>query len=123
MTVAWEAAHVGAQLGDDHLGGALGDARNRAQKLTLALERAHALLDLCRERADRLIQVLDVRKQMGDQQRVVVAKAPLQRLAQQRQLRAQLAFGQIRELGGIRGARDQRLDHALSGDAEDLTGH
>src|SRR5207245_10432770 len=70
VTVAWEAIHVGAQLGDDHLRGALGDARNRAQKLTLALERAHALLDLCRERADRLVQVLDVRKQMGDQQRV-----------------------------------------------------
>src|SRR5690349_12712236 len=49
------AIHVGAELGDDHLGGALGDAGDRAQQLTLALERAHALLDLRRELPDRLV--------------------------------------------------------------------
>src|SRR5207244_7196796 len=55
VTVGGKAAHVWAQLGDDHLGGALGDAGNRAQKLTLALERAHALLDLPGELTNRLI--------------------------------------------------------------------
>jgi hypothetical protein len=35
VAVAWEAVHVGAELGQDHLGGALRDARDRAEQLTL----------------------------------------------------------------------------------------
>jgi hypothetical protein len=44
VTVGGEALDVAPELGDAHLGGALGDARDGARQLTLALERAHALL-------------------------------------------------------------------------------
>jgi hypothetical protein len=46
VAVTREAFHLGAELGQDHLGGALGDAGDRAEQFTLALEGANALLDL-----------------------------------------------------------------------------
>ena len=58
---------VGAQLGDDHLGRALSHPGDRAKQLDLTFERAHALLDLRRERVDRLVEILDVGEQVRDE--------------------------------------------------------
>jgi hypothetical protein len=39
VSVGRKALHVGPELGDDHLGGALTHPRDRAEQLDLALER------------------------------------------------------------------------------------
>jgi len=45
VVLAGEAAHVGRDLGQQHLGGALVDAGDAVQKLDLTRERARELLD------------------------------------------------------------------------------
>jgi hypothetical protein len=84
--VAWEAARVRSELGQHHLGGQPPDARDRLQQLKLRLERAQPLLDLRRQRSDRLVEVVDVGEQVRDEQRVVAREAALERLPQRRQL-------------------------------------
>jgi hypothetical protein len=66
-----EGAHVAAGLGDDHLGGAAADAGDRAQQLNRRRERAQLLLDHGRELVDRLVEVVDVRQDPPDDQRVL----------------------------------------------------
>jgi hypothetical protein len=95
VAVGWEASDVGPELGDDHLRGAIGDAGDDAEQLTLALERAHPLLDLTRELGGRLVEVLNVGEQVRDEHGVVLAEAALERRSQRRQLRSQLALGQV----------------------------
>src|SRR6266480_7475378 len=97
----WKALHVCSELGDDHLGGALGDAGDRREQLELMLERAQALLDLGRERIDRLVQVVDVGEQLRDQQRVVGGEAARECPAKLRQLSPQLAARKLRQRLGI----------------------
>jgi hypothetical protein len=122
VAVAGEAVHVGAELGQDHLGGALRDAGNRAEQLTLALERANALLDLCRQCGDRLVEVLDVREKVRDEQRVVGREASLEREPQGRQLRPQLALGELGERLGVRVTLAERAEHRLARGAEHVRG-
>ena len=87
-----ERAHVDADLGDQHLGGALLDAGDRHQQVTLAGERGDPLLDLGRQPVDRLVEEVDVREDLADDQRVLGVEAALERLAQRGDLLAQLAL-------------------------------
>ncbi len=52
--------HVDADLGDDDLGGALTDPRNRRQKLDLAGERQAGLVDANVQSSDHVGKVVDV---------------------------------------------------------------
>jgi len=117
VLVGREHAHVGADLGDQHLGGAALDAGDRAQQLNRRLERVNLLLDPTGQRVDVLLEFLDVREHPLEQEGVVLGEAVGERLAQLRQLLAQLALGQLGERLGIRLALDQRAHHRPAGDA------
>ena len=96
-----ERAHVDADLGDQHLGGALLDAGDRHQQLTLAGERGDPLLDLVREPVDRLVEEVDVREDLPDDQRVLGLEAALERLAERGDLLAQLPVREVGEHVGV----------------------
>ena len=87
-----ERVHVDADLGDQHLGGALLDAGDRHQQLTLPGERGDPLLDLARQPVDRLVEEVDVREDLRDDQRVLGVKAAHERLPERGDLLAQLAL-------------------------------
>ena len=68
-----------------------GDTRDRCQQLRLVRERDQPLLDLRGQRRDRLVQIVDVREDLRDDQRVVRFEVARERLPQRRQLLAQCA--------------------------------
>jgi hypothetical protein len=90
------------------------------QQVTLSRERGDLLLDLRGEPLDRLIEEVDVREDLADDQRVLVPEATDERLAQRRDLLAQLAVCQVREDLGIGGALAERVEHRPAGLAEDV---
>ena len=57
-----EGDHVDADLGDLHFVGALSDARDRHEQVTLAAERGDPLLNLDGEPVDRCVEEVDVRE-------------------------------------------------------------
>jgi hypothetical protein len=108
VSCAWVDGHVAAGLDDDHLGGASGDAGDRAERLDRLGERGDLLLDRAGGLGDRLVEVVDVGEDPSAEQRVVVVEAALQCLAQGRELRPQLALGEVGEQRWVGGAGDQR---------------
>ena len=122
VRVGREAAHVGADLGQQHLGGALVDAGDRVEQLQLMGERAGQLLDLRGQGCDRLIEEVDLRQHLSDQQRVMAGEAALERLPERGDLLAQRALGQLGEDLGVMGPGDQRVEHPPGGHAEHLGG-
>jgi len=107
-----ELGHVSAGLGDQHLGGATLNARDRAQQLDLlVVERAELLLDRLRQPVDRLVEEVHVGEDLHDDQGVLLAETPLQRFAQRGQLLAQLTAGQLGEHLRVGGARNERVEH------------
>jgi hypothetical protein len=84
-----EDAHVGADLGEDHFGGAPLHAGNRAQQLNGRLERGDARLDRVREQVDLLIEEVQVGQDRADQRRVQLVEAALERFPERRDLPAQ----------------------------------
>ena len=66
-----EAAHVGAELGQDRLGRALADAGDRVQLFQLTCERAGPPIDLLAKRLDDLVEVVEVGEDVRAEQRVV----------------------------------------------------
>ena len=80
VAIGREAAHVWAELREDHLCCAGGDAIDRGQQLSLVRERGEPLLNLLGQRGDRLVQVVDVREDLRDDQRVVRFEVPRERL-------------------------------------------
>jgi hypothetical protein len=97
---------VRADLGDDDLGAAALHAGDAAQQSDRRLERGDALLDRVREPLDRLVQEVQVGEDRADQQRVQVAKAPLERFTQRGHLLPQPALANsTRSLGSVLPAR------------------
>jgi hypothetical protein len=85
-------------------------------------ERGDHLVDAAIQGGDGAFQVLQVVKRQPDQQRVVVAEAASQRLAQLGELLAQLALGQLRQRLGVALAGDQGLEDRPARDAQDVSG-
>jgi hypothetical protein len=117
-----EAGHVGPDLGQDDFGGAPVDTREGVEQLDLRRQRGEALLDLPRQPLDGVLEVLNVREQFPDDERMVRAEAPLQGLAQLGELLAQLAAGEVGQRRRIPGALDESGEHRPAGDAEDFRG-
>ena len=115
-----EDAHVDADLGDDAFGGAPLHAGDRAQQLNGFLERGDLLRDHLGQRADLLIEEVDVRQDRSDPQRVDPVKAALQRLPERWDLDPQLALGKLGEDLGVGRAVHERVEHRPAGLPEDV---
>ena len=118
-----EDGHVGADLGDDHLGGAPLHAGDRAEQLNRRRRKGA----ICSSIASESRSICSSRKSMwaricADDQRVLGVEAALERLAQRRQLLAQLPFGELGEHRRVGRARDERVEHRPAGLAEDVGG-
>ena len=101
-----EDAHVGAGLGDDHVGDAGADSRDGAGQVPEGLKGFDHHLDPGGELGDRDVMVVDQVQVYPGQEGVVVVEAPLQGLGQFRDLATEPAFGQIRQLLGVALAGD-----------------
>jgi hypothetical protein len=86
-------------------------------------ERGDHLVDAAIQGGDGAFQVLQVVKRQPDQQRVVVAEAASQRLAQLGELLAQLAPGQLRQRLGVALAGHQGREDRPARDAQHVSGH
>jgi hypothetical protein len=109
-------------VGDDALGGALADPSDGVQPVTGHRERGDHLVDAAVQGGDGAFQVLQVVKRQPDQQRVVVAEAAAQRLAQLGELLGQLALGQLRQDLGVAFAGDQGLEDRPARDTQHVGG-
>jgi hypothetical protein len=76
MSRGREAGHVGPDLGQDDFGGAPVDTREGVEQLDLRRQRGEALLDLPRQPLDGVLEVLNVREQFTDDERMVRAEGP-----------------------------------------------
>src|SRR3990172_41582 len=63
------------------------------------------------EALDVLVEEVDVGEDRADDERVLVAEAALERLAQRRDLGAQPAARELGEHGWVGGASDERVQH------------
>lgn len=85
-------------------------------------ERGHDDVDLAADRVDRLVQVVEVGQELAHQEGVLGTEAASERLAQGRQLLAQLTpceLGQDRRIGR---ARQEGVEHRAAGGAEQARG-
>jgi hypothetical protein len=111
-----EAAHVKPALGDQHLRGAHRHPGDRAQQLDDPLVWSEQLLDLLVQHRDRVIERVDVRDQLGDDDPMMVnLEAALERLSELRNLRAHPALRQLRQRLGLAHTGEQRLQHRPRG--------
>jgi hypothetical protein len=85
-------------------------------------ERGDHLVDAVVEAGDGALQVLQVLQRQPDQQPVMVAEAPGERLAQLGQLLAELAFGQRRQHHRVAFPGDQGGQYGPAGDPEHVGG-
>jgi hypothetical protein len=106
-----EDRHVDPDLRDDHFGRALADPADSVEARQFVRERGDALVAVAADGRDRLIQVVDVREELTDEKGVMKAAAPHQCLAQDRQLGAEPAAGQVGQHFRIRRAGDQGVQH------------
>ena len=115
-----ERGHVDADLGDQHLSGALLDAGDRHQQLTLAGERADPRLDLVREAVDRFVEEVNVREDLGDDHRVLVVETSLEGFAERGELRAELSSREVGQHRWVGRSGDERVEHRPTGFPEDV---
>ena len=94
-----------------------------AEPVTGHGERGDHRIDPAVEGGDRLLQVLEVVKGQPDQQRMMLAEAAPQGLAQLRELGPQPALGQLGQHAWVAFASDQGRKHRPARDAEDVGGH
>ena len=71
MRGAWKAEHVGADLGQEHLDGALADAGDGVQTDDLVLKRAEPLGNLLAELIDQFVESVQMRQLLGQQKALV----------------------------------------------------
>ena len=117
---AGEDAHVRADLGDDHFGGAPLNTRDAAQQLNGRVERGDALLDRVRQPVDLLIEEVQVREDRADQQRVQIVEAALQGFPKRGDLLTQAPLREIGEHLGISRAGHERVEHRPAGLAQQV---
>src|SRR5215216_8130563 len=107
VPIRGEAAHVRADLGQYRLRCTPPHSRNRLQSLNCFSERAHPLGNLRTQLLYGLIEKVDVRQLLGDEEALVRSGASPQSPLQLRDLRPQLTHGQLGHCGRVRRALDQ----------------
>ena len=92
MGCSWEALDVRADLGEQDLGCPPTDAGDRVQTLGLVQHGLQTLIDLLVELLDHLVQSVQVRQLLAEQELLVSRELPRQRTFQLRTLAAQAAL-------------------------------
>src|SRR5947208_17053244 len=92
----WEAPHVVPELGENLLGAAAADARDRIEPLNRWPKRARLLLDPLVEARDLLVEEFDVVQQPLEHEGVMQREAPDEGLAQRFRLLPECAARQVR---------------------------
>src|SRR5207245_7269289 len=92
MAGRWKHRHVRADLGEDRLSRSALDPGDRHPALNLWGERAELLLDVGANGGDRLLEVVEVREDLAEQERMVGAEAARERLAQRRGLALKMSL-------------------------------
>src|SRR5437773_702326 len=93
----WEAPHVVPELGENLLGAAAADARDRIEPLNRWPKRARLLLDPLVEARDLLVEEFDVVQQPLQHEGVMQREAPDEGLAQRFRLLPECPARQVRE--------------------------
>ena len=123
VTTRREAAHVGADLGDNALAGELahpGNGLHQAYGLAKGLEaRLHLLVDL----VDRLVDGIDMAQMQAQQEAVMPGHPPPQGFAQHLRWCLDAPVRQRRQHRRIALALHQRLDHPPPAHAHDVADH
>ena len=95
MAFAREDAHVGTDLGEDHLSGVASHPRDALEQEGLTLERGRGGPDALGQGRDVGLEVVDVGQHAFEQEGMVLAETARQRLAKSGELGAQLAPGEL----------------------------
>jgi hypothetical protein len=119
----WEAAHVGADLGQQDLSGAPSHPRNGVQVRNRRLHRAQPRSDLGACLLDRLIEEVQVGQLLGEQEPLVRAQPTGKRPLQLRELGAQPTASQLGQRSRVGIASDQPLQHRAGRDSQHVAGH
>lgn len=122
VLVGREDRHADADLGDDHLGGTLLNAGDRAQEFNGLLERGDVLGGRVAETGDLPDEEVDVIKDRVDPHRVEMIEAALERFFERGDLCAHPATGELGEDLGVGGAFDERVEHRAPGLPQDVCG-
>lgn len=112
-----EAAQIGPELGEQHLGGARAAARHRVEQRDRRQILPQARGDRGADPLHRLLQVVEMAQVLGEQEGVVVGEAPHDRAGQFRPLGPQAAARQIGESGRVGRPGEQRLQDGARRDA------
>src|SRR5579859_8225641 len=111
MRRGWKASQVSADFGNQCLSGASAYARNGVQVPQRRLERAQPLGHLRTHPLDQLVQRVEMRQLLCEQEALVDPDTASEGALQLRQLVAELAFGQLRECRRIAATRRQCGQH------------
>ena len=118
-----ELGHVGAGLGDDHVGDEGGDARDRDQEVPGAAKGFDHHLDPVGELLDGTRVLVDQIEMDLGQERVVITETSGERLGQLGDLGPQPSLRQLGELDRIALPGDERVEHQPAGHAADVARH
>jgi hypothetical protein len=117
-----EAAHIDADLGDDHLRGRPADPTDLIQLVDRRPKRGDLGVDLAVQFGDVDAGLVDAGKHPLQQEGVMVAEAADEGLGQLGGLGAQAGACQLRQDFGVTLPGDQRGQHGPAGDTEDVAG-
>jgi hypothetical protein len=118
-----KAAHVGTNLGQQHLGDTAADPGDGVEELDLGLALVQPRRDFGAVTGDRLIEIVDVAQVLGEEEAVVRTHAAGERLDQLVALGPQATLGERSQTLGVGLAGQQRLQHGPRGLAHDVGRH
>src|SRR6266852_1050692 len=122
MFEGWEAAQIGSDLGYHDLGRPPTEARDGVHPFHYVFDRLHPLGNFAAQLVNQLVQTVQVRQLLGEQETVVRPKLALQGLLQLRNLLPQLVLGQIRQHHRVGGSANQCFQHPPRRHAENVAG-
>ncbi len=122
MASAREPGEVAADLGKEHLGGAPAHPGNGLQPLQRHLKRAQSLRDLGADPLQTGVKEVDMGQLLGDQEALMRAELPRERLLELGDLLPQPPTCQLRQRRGIAAPTHQRRQDVVPGLAQEVGG-
>ena len=123
MTLGGEAAHVGADLGDDDARAQVADPRDGGQQPDRDAKGFDVVVHLLVDPGDGGVQGIDLLEMQAQQKAMMPRHPATQRFAQHLGRCLDPPVGERRQSIGIGLAADQGLDHRPAGQADDIGDH